>query len=79
MSDPGTTYVILRHVDAANPYWQEHGPRQQAVSAEAAIRKAITAATTPPYPEDASFVAVPARSWKPLTVTVETTTRVKIG
>ena len=48
-------------------------------TAEAAIRKAITAATTSPYPEDASFVAVPARSWKPLTVTVETTTRVKIG
>jgi hypothetical protein len=77
MSDPNP-YVILRSVGSAPlpAAWQEHGPRQQAVSAEQAIRKAVAATETP---DGATLVAVPARSWKPMTVTVETTTRVKIG
>lgn len=52
------------------------GPGIEAHSADGAIRKyaekKLTAA-------NGSYVAVPARSWKPVMVAVETQTRIRIG
>lgn len=46
----------------------------KAHSAEAAVRTFLEA-----KPANGIYVAVPARSWKPTAVTVETQTRLRIG
>jgi hypothetical protein len=70
-----TDYLILRSLpdprakgdEAAQVLWHVYD-RHSAVSKEAAIRHCLSGA------EDASgeFVAVPARSWQPVKVSVET-------
>lgn len=67
-----TTYVILKQSDqpGAGYSWNEHGDPVEASSA----RRALSSRGV----DEGTYVAVPARSWKPLTVTVEQTTRVKI-
>jgi hypothetical protein len=72
-----TTYVILRKIgseEQAQPQWMEYG-RAKAASSTAAIRECAGI-------DDqgaAEYVAVPARSWKPVKVTVETKQTVKLG
>ena len=64
-----TSYVVL--VNDATGRWVEHETAIPAANADAAIRK--IAAENPGV-----YVAVPARSWKPRTVTVETKPRVRL-
>jgi hypothetical protein len=61
-----THYIILRwHEDA----WKEHG------AADASSpRRALAVANV----DAGGYVAIPSRSWKPLTVKVETTTKTTI-
>ncbi len=66
-----TAYVVLS-LQAPEDAWQIIATVDAARSAIDAIRKA--ASTT-----DTVCVAVPARSWKPLTVRVETQTRLVLG
>ncbi len=64
-----TNYVILR-LDSETSSWKEHG-EATATSPQRAIRAIENGAGV--------YTAVPARSWKPVTVTVETKTVVKLG
>jgi phenylpyruvate tautomerase PptA (4-oxalocrotonate tautomerase family) len=66
---PDTTYIVLREHDTGT--WIEHAQRD-ASSAEAALRKTLGA------DQSGTYVAVPARSWKPVTVTTETRTVLKL-
>jgi hypothetical protein len=73
-----TGYVILsknavNSVGGDNMTWHEAGPPVEAVSAEAAIRKAVGGS------DGGTYVAIPVRSFKPLTVTVETKRTVKVS
>jgi hypothetical protein len=59
---PDTTYIVLRRVTEATVgddrhRWVVADPSVPAASAEAAIRKAAT--------DNGTFVAIPARSFKP--------------
>lgn len=67
-----TTYVVLR--GGPGDAWIREG-NIEATSAEAAIRKMIAGDTDP----NGVFVAVPARSFTPVNVKVETKTQVRIG
>lgn len=66
----GTRYVVLTRME--NGDWRFTKPGV-ATSAEAAIR-AVAAELGA-----AEYIAVPARSWNPVKVTVEKTTVVKLG
>jgi hypothetical protein len=68
-----TTYTVL-HLDTDSGAWRNYDD-VKAGSAEAAIRAAVTEA--PPL-VSTQYVAVPARSWKPVTVTTETRTILKL-
>ena len=63
------SYIVLRLADGD---WREHGPRQQARSAHAAIRQALD------QEQSGTYVAIPARSFQPVTVTVQTQTVLKL-
>lgn len=66
----GRGYVILR---AGGPsQWIEVGTVDAASSARSAIRAYLD---DEPVTGSAEFVAVPARSWRPVRAGVETTTR----
>jgi hypothetical protein len=65
----GTLYIVLTRDPTG--HWTE-GPTIHATSATEAIRQAAS--------EDAGqYVAIPKRSWHPVTVTLEQKTVVKIG
>lgn len=64
-----TTYIVLREIAEG---WEEIA-RPEARSAAEAIRKAIGDNS------NGHYVATPARSWKPLEVSVETKRTVKLG
>lgn len=64
-----THYIVLRYDDDCNA-WEKEG-QAEASSPTRAIRHLD--------PGAGIFVAVPARSWKELTVKVEQTTKVTIG
>jgi hypothetical protein len=70
-----TTYIILRRVShpqdnpGAVEQWEATGT-VEAGSTDSALRRA--------KPENGHYVAVPARSWKPVTVTTETKTILKL-
>ncbi len=64
-----TTYIVLRYDNDCNA-WEKEG-QADASSPTRAIRLLETG--------PGIFVAVPARSWKELTVKVEQTTKVTIG
>lgn len=75
-----TSYQVLMLVDFSDPEdgspisgWMELSAPVQAANAEAAIRKKA------PREGSRKLVAVPARSWKPITVTIEQTTTIKLG
>lgn len=70
-----TTYMILRRVShpqdtpGAPEQWEAQGT-VDAPSADAALRKAVT--------EGGTYLATPARSWKPVTVKAETQTVLRL-
>lgn len=80
-----TAYVVLHKVDLNNKEplatssnspgegWSQVGPPVECVSAEAAIRKAVDG------DKGGTYVAVPVRSWAPVTVTVETKRTLKLA
>jgi hypothetical protein len=68
-----TTYIVLRR-GVTDGSWQEAG-RTIASSAESAIRLVATGTSGP---ESTTYVAIPARSFKPLTVRTETTTIIRL-
>lgn len=73
---PATTYVVLKASASASGSWAHIGPDTvRANSAADAIRKTLAT-----RPDDAAgrFVAVPARSWKPVTVRAETQTVLRL-
>lgn len=70
-----TEYKILRRRESAESLdggapWMEAGT-VEASSAREAIRKSVT--------ESGTVVAVPARSWLPLTVSIETKQKVTLS
>lgn len=74
-----TGYLVLKARDdnaqpgaERGPTWDEIGPPVEAVSAEAAIRKAVTDG-------GGTFAAIPVRSFKPVTVKVETTRKLTLA
>lgn len=73
MAEP-TTYIVLRF-NPETDEWAEHGDRVSASSAPAAIREHVSR-TNPAL--IGSYVAVPARSWKPVLVRAIQTTVLKI-
>lgn len=71
-----TAYVVLHQRDVAEQNsggWFVIGPPVECVSAEAAIRKAVDG------DKGGTYVAVPVRSWAPVTVTVETKRTLKLA
>lgn len=71
---PATAYVILRFNEATDE-WSEYGDRVGSTSAQGAIRAHLTHRATDPT---GTYVAVPARSWKPVTVQAVQTTTLKL-
>lgn len=74
-----TTYIVLRRArltDATgtDDGWRVENSNVPAASAEAAIRLACKTDSTPA----GTYVAIPARSWKPVTVQAEQTTILKL-
>lgn len=69
-----TAYIVLKldESEGLGVLWRE-GPTIEATSAEAAVRSATIQGAA-----DGTYVAVPARSWKPVTVTTETRSVVKL-
>lgn len=68
-----TKYVILRQPPGEQDTWHIERPSVPANSAEAAIRKALATAA----PDD-KFVAIPLRSFRPVTVQAVQTTVLKL-
>lgn len=74
-----TTYLVLyKPIQQANSAstaqgWAERA-RVEASSADAAIRQYVEKAS-----DQGQYVAVPARSWTPRTVKVETTKRIELS
>jgi len=66
-----TNYIVLRQ-DTPEGIWHENGPPVESVSAEAAIRKGVGEV-------GGTYVAIPLRSWSPVTVTFETKKVVKLA
>jgi hypothetical protein len=74
-----TAYHVLKDAGADANY-QLVGPNIQARSAQEAIRKfADEGPDRTGGVLQGVYVAVPARSWKPVTVAVETKTTIKLG
>jgi hypothetical protein len=71
---PDTTYIVLRRLEpgtpGAYPVQWEIAAEADAPSAAAAIRHAVDS--------DGIYVAVPARSWRPVTVRTETQTVIRL-
>lgn len=63
-----TNYTILRQAAPGGP-WTPIDQTGTGSSANAAIRNTVT--------EDGAYVAIPSRSWRPLSVTFETKPTVK--
>jgi hypothetical protein len=80
-ADPGarlatgteTVYVVLRKDGSGTHLWMEID-RASSGNAEQAIRAAVDKGEY----DSGIFVAVPARSWQPRTVSVETVSRIVI-
>jgi hypothetical protein len=68
-----TTYIVLKHGGEAGGSWKALPTGVPASSADEAIRK-----TADSDKQGGTFVAIPARSWKPRSVRVVQTTRLKL-
>ena len=66
-----TDYVILRRNDGENPEWVDIATVYKASSPRRAVLGANLGV--------GEYVAIPQRSWKPMTVKIEQTTKVTIG
>jgi hypothetical protein len=73
-----TLYVVLR-LASKDGCWQPDGLQQQAASAQGAIRQAVELRGENDVDQEGEYVAIPARSWQPVSVTVSQTTVVKLG
>jgi hypothetical protein len=78
MAEP-TTYTVLREgshppIDGKDSPWFVYRSHTVAPNAEAAIRRACDGDDL----ANGRYVAIPARSWKPVTVRAETTTTLRI-
>ncbi len=71
-----TQYVVMKSNATTGPWTPIEGT-WDAGSSEAAIRDAV--ATAGAAVDSRWYLAIPARSYKPLPVTVEQTTRIRIG
>lgn len=71
----GTEYVILQQSGDQG----EFAIVAQSVRGHSAEHVLRQHASKPELPIQGTFVAIPARSWKPTTIAVETTRTVKIG
>lgn len=71
-SGAATEYLILSK-SAGSSTWTEQ-KTVEASSAKAAVRKFLGEASNP----DGTYVAVPARSWQPVTVKTEQTTKITL-
>ena len=69
-----TEYVIFVQQEEAGT-WSQVGQHVQARSATAAIRTLLCESNSP----HGAYAAVPARSWKPVTVKVETKTALRFS
>ncbi len=71
-----TEYHILKLSTSAgaNESWTVHARNVEAQGAEAAIRKSVTESDS-----SQTFVAVPSRSFQPITLTVETKTQLVLS
>jgi hypothetical protein len=69
-----SVYVVLRGDSAEPNVWHEVG-KMNTRSAESAVRAHVNGLKSKPHER---YVAVPARSWQPLKVAVETKTQVKV-
>ena len=65
-----TTYIVFSNTDAGGPRWQVVA-HYEARSANSAIRLHLDE-TMADETHNGEYAAVPARSWKPVTVAVET-------
>lgn len=73
-----TTYVVLRR-DTPAGAWIDTGPRHTTRTTKQAIEQAVELRAEAGVATDGEYVAVPARSWRPVTVTVETKTTIRLG
>ena len=75
-----TEYVILANTDDGGSRWKEVA-RVKARSAASAIRTMVDGDANGLLTEDSGgqYVAVPARSFRPVTVTVETKTALRFS
>lgn len=74
-----TAYIVLRHFEAEGSQgrWDRIGADTVAASsAEQAIRATVEGRTA--NDKSGTYVAIPARSFKPITVKAETTTVLKL-
>lgn len=71
-----TVYIVLRRSVADSETWHLEAGAVPASSADAAIRLTVKGVVSPP--PDAVYVAIPARSFKPVTVTAVQTTILKL-
>jgi len=70
----GTEYVIVTFNEDSDE-WAEHGDHVKATSPAGAIRKHL--GNFPGHP-GGTYIAIPARSWKPVKVTPQTVTTLKL-
>jgi hypothetical protein len=72
-----TSYHVMRQITPGSPgepqRWEVHAAYVEAQSGQAAIRGSAVASEKPQ-----TFIAVPSRSFRPVTVTVETKTQLKL-
>lgn len=71
-----TSYVLLVLSESTGE-WMVTNDSVTAKSAEAAIR--LHAENTTPGSPDGTYIAVPARSWRPITIQTKTTTTLVFG
>ena len=71
---PETEYVVLKQDESG--FWSTVN-RGSFKSADAALRGVVEKLAA--QDQDGTFVAVPARSWRPVTVSTQTTTTVVLG
>lgn len=80
-----TTYIVLRYMDygdgsteRAKWAWEQVGDAVNAANAQAAIRADLSGLLPGDPSHAGTYVAVPVRSWKPVTVTAVQQTVLKI-
>lgn len=73
-----TEYVILERA-VSDHSWKERGTYPARSAAEAIRAHSKNGGASSPVGDGATFVAVPAKSFKPVKVTVKTETKITLG